>query len=213
MLIKIQVIEDYQKIVQQDARELAGGVSRAVRRIAEGCKEDLRQDISRLGRRMQNTIRAKHYPQGRDSVNAASIVYTRAPQVIRAFDEGSVIRSSHGLFLAIPTEAAPKRGTGGKRIDPSNFPEHVYGPLRFVYRVGKPSLLVVDNQRQRGGKQAGKYARASKSAVAKGHTATVVMFILIKQVRLPMLLNWAATSARWADRVPQQIVRELNDGD
>ena len=65
---------------------------------------------------------------------AGAPVYTMAPQIIRAFDEGAVIRSKRGRFLAIPTENAPRKGTDGKRISPSTFPEHRFGPLRFVPR-------------------------------------------------------------------------------
>jgi hypothetical protein len=58
-----------------------------------------------------------------------------------------VIRSRRGRFLAIPTENAPRKGTDGKRIRPSTFPEHRFGPLRFVPRPSGPSLLVVDGLR------------------------------------------------------------------
>ena len=61
-------------------------------------------------------------------LDAASLVYTNAPQIIRAFDEGAVIRSKRGRFLAIPTENAPRKGTDGKRISPSTFPAHRFGP-------------------------------------------------------------------------------------
>jgi hypothetical protein len=52
------------------------------------------------------------------------LVYTKAPQIIRTFDEGAVIRSRRGRLLAIPTENAPRKGTDGRRISPSTFPEH-----------------------------------------------------------------------------------------
>ncbi len=58
-----------------------------------------------------------------------------------------MIRSRRGRFLAIPTENAPRKGTDGRRISPSTFPEHRFGPLRFVPRPNGPSLLVVDGLR------------------------------------------------------------------
>jgi hypothetical protein len=76
--------------------------------------------------------RDKHYPN--QKLDTASSVYTMAPQIIRAFDEAAVIRSMRGRFLAIPTENAPRKGTDGKRIRPSTFPEHRLGPRRFVPR-------------------------------------------------------------------------------
>jgi Family of unknown function (DUF6441) len=70
--------------------------------------------------RLANSWRDKHYPN--QKLDAASLVYTKAPQIIRAFDEGAVIRSKRGRFLAIPTENAPRKGTDGKRISPRTFP-------------------------------------------------------------------------------------------
>jgi Family of unknown function (DUF6441) len=51
-------------------------------------------------------------------LDAASLVYTKAPPIIRAFDEGAVVRSKRGRFVAIPTENAPRKGTDGRRISP-----------------------------------------------------------------------------------------------
>jgi hypothetical protein len=61
------------------------------------------------------------------SSNAAGLVCTKAPQIIRAFDEGVLIRRRRGWFLGIPTGNAPRKGTDGKRISPSTFPEHRFG--------------------------------------------------------------------------------------
>jgi hypothetical protein len=104
-------------------------------------RTELRRQVTSagLGQRLANSWRDKHYPN--QKLDAASLVYTKAPQIVRAFDEGAVVRSKRGRFLAIPTENAPRRGTDGKRISPSTFPEHRIGPLRFVPRQSGPSLL------------------------------------------------------------------------
>ena len=98
-----------------------------------------------LGQRLANSWRDRHYPN--QKLDAASLVYTKAPQIIRAFDAGAVIRSRRGRFLAIPTENAPRKGTDGRRISASTFPEHRFGPLRLIPRQSGPSLLVVDGLR------------------------------------------------------------------
>jgi len=116
-------------------------------------------------------------------LDAASLVHTKAPQIIRAFDEGALIRSKIGLWLAIPTPNAPRRGVGGKRIDPSNFPEHRFGPLRFVYRRSSPSLLVAEDLRASVSRKTGELRglrRASERAQRTGRgVATVVMFLMV----------------------------------
>ncbi|WP_353799190.1 DUF6441 family protein, partial [Thalassospira sp.] len=101
-----------------------------------------------LGTRLARTWRSRAYPN--KGYDAASLVWSKAPQIVRTFDRGTVIKSKSGFWLAIPTASAPKRGVGGKRITPSNFPEYRFGPLRFVYRRGQPSLLVVDGVRVSG---------------------------------------------------------------
>jgi hypothetical protein len=114
-------------------------------------------------------------------LDAASLIYTKAPQIVRAFDEGAILRSRRGRFLAIPTENAPRKGTDGRRISPSTFPGHRFGPLRFVPRSSGPSLLVSDGLRASFSRQSGElrgFRRATDRARARGNgLTTVVMFL------------------------------------
>ena len=136
------------------------------------------------------------------ALEAAAVVRTKAPMLVRAFEEGAKIRSADGLFLAIPTEAAPKQGVGRKRISPSTFPEHRFGALRYVYVKKGLSLLVVDNQRERKGKRGGYTLSRSKRALKTGYgLQTVPMFVLVPQVNLKRRLN--------VKRIEQQELRQL----
>jgi hypothetical protein len=129
-----------------------------------------------LGQRLANSWRERHYPN--QKLDAASLVYTKAPQIMRAFDEGAVIRSRRGRFLAIPTENAPRRGADGKRVSPSSFPEHRLGPLRFVPRQSGPSLLVVDGLRASCSRQTSQlrgFPRATDQARGSGQGLTTVV--------------------------------------
>jgi hypothetical protein len=135
------------------------------------------------------------------------------PQIIRAFDEGAVIRSRRGRFLAIPTESAPRKGTDGKRISPRTFPEHRFGPLRFVPRPSGPSLLVVDGLRASFSRKSGElrgFRRATDRAQRSGQDlTTVVMFLLVPQVKLPKRLDVALAAERWSGRLPALIEHKL----
>lgn len=177
----------------QDELDLAReAITHGIQDTAGELKAALREDVIQggLGRRLARSWQSDDYPKSGTSLGAASVVYTKAQRLVRAFNEGSTVRSDDGFFLAIPSEAAPKTGMGRKRLTPSNFPEHYYGPLRFVYRRGQASLLVVDNQRARTGKRAGTFAPASKRARRTGEgLTTVVMFYLVPQVRLRRRLN------------------------
>src|ERR671911_745884 len=107
--------------MQAELRDLERAVSSGTREAGRGLKTELRRQVTSagLGQRLANNWRDKHYPN--QKLDAASLVYTKAPQIIRAFDEGAVIRSRRGRFLAIPTESAPRKGTdaGGSARPPS----------------------------------------------------------------------------------------------
>jgi hypothetical protein len=181
--------------MQAELRDIERAVAVGTRDAGRGLKAELRRQVGSagLGQRLANSWRDKHYPNRK--LDAASLVYTQAPQIIRAFDEGAVIRSRRGRFLAIPTENAPRKGTDGKRISPSTFPEHRFGPLRFVPRQSGPSFLVADGLRASFSRKTGElrdFRRASERARRNGQgLTTVVMFLLVPQVKLRKRLDVA----------------------
>lgn len=192
---------------QTEAAEIA--VTAAVAEISANIKNDLRAQVQSagLGPRLAKSWQAKVFPKGKKSIEAAGWVYSKAPVIVRAFDEGVRIKSKNGFFLAIPTTAAPKRGVGGKRISPSTFPEYSLGRLRFVYRKNAPSLLVVDNLRASTGKRGG-FRKASATTLRTGRgLTTVVMFILVPQVKISKRLDYRSVVNRWQPQLPQAILR------
>jgi len=199
--------------LQKEMRQIEKAVAEGVAEAGDGLKGSLRRQVitSGLGPRMARTWRSRAYPnKGHD---AASLVWSKTPDIVRSFDQGTVIRSKTGFWLAIPTAAAPKRGVGGKRITPANFPEHRFGPLRFVFRRGAPSLLVVDGVRisaktGRVGRQA-KGGAFTKTGRIKSGITTVVMFLLVPQVRMPKRLDVRRAAETWARRVPGLIDRYM----
>lgn len=192
-------------------------VTSGVREATDGLKLSMRRQVTSagLGQRMANTWRGDVYPRGQNSIRAAGMVYTKASRIMEGFESAAVIRSKDGWWLAIPTPNAPKRGVGGKRINPSNFPEHSLGRLRFVYRSGKPSLLVVDNARASYSRKTGQLRglrKASDRAVSKGQgLTTVVMFWIVPQVQMKRLITFDAEARRWFDRLPQLILKNWPD--
>jgi Family of unknown function (DUF6441) len=199
--------------MQAELRNLENAVARGTRDAGHGLKAELRQQVTSagLGQRLANGWRDRHYPN--QKLDAASLVYTKAPQIIRAFDEGAVIRSRRGRFLAIPTGNAPSRGTDGKRISPSTFPEYRLGPLRFVPRSNGPSLLVVDGLRASYSRQTGQlrgFRRAPDRARRSGQSlTTVVMFLLVSQVKLSKRLDVARAAEHWSAQLPALIEQQL----
>lgn len=209
MRLRAAIEGNLHQAMRAESRAMATAVTTGVREATEGLQRDLRADVvnAGLGYRVARAWRKKLYPN--DGVNAAGMVWSNASHIIRA-NEGATIKSQDGFFLAIPTENAPRRGVGGKRISPSNFPEHRFGRLRFVYRRGAPSLLVADNLQASFRRATGElrgFRRASQRNQARGQTTTVVMFILVPQVQLPRRLDTGRQTRKWESRLPDLIVQ------
>ncbi|MGH6899385.1 MAG: DUF6441 family protein [Geminicoccaceae bacterium] len=213
MKLAATIARSLQADLQAERRNIERAVSSGTRDAGRGLKTDLRRQVARagLGQRLANSWRDKHYPNQR--LDAASLVYTKAPQIIRAFDEGAVIRSRRGRFLAIPTENAPRKGTDGRRISPSTFPEHRFGPLRFVPRSSGPPLLVVDGLRASFSRKTGGlrgFRRATDRARTRSDgLTTVVMFLLVPQVKLSKRLDVARAAEHWSAQLPALIEQQL----
>lgn len=195
-------------------------IHRALTETSDDAKVRLRGQVERagMGRRLARTWRSAVYPRApKTSLGAAAEVWSNAPQIIRAFSEGKDIKSSKGFFLAIPTENAPKVAGDRKRISPLNFPEHRFGPLRFVYRRNGPSLLVVDgvriNKSGKVGRQLKNKGRLKSGRFAKGVT-TVVMFFLVPKVTPRKRLDVDAIFRSLDGQLARAIIRQwvLIDG-
>lgn len=219
MALKLVFSRDtvFTDVMKSERQRLAKGATKAVREASRALEKDLEAAGKSAGLgRLAMAWDSRVYPKDRDSLNAAGEVYAKGgkdgatQKALEAFGAGAVIRSAAKFFLAIPTDAAPRRGTDGKRIKPSTFPEGRFNRLRFVYRRGAPSLLVVDNLRARTGKMAGKFARASKRAIAKAQTSTVIMFILLPLVRLRQRFDLKGIERRGRERLRQLAARYMS---
>jgi hypothetical protein len=213
MKLAAAIARSLQADMQAELRDIERAVVSGTRDAGRGLRTELRRQVTSagLGQRLANSWRDRHYPNRK--LDSASLVYTKAPQIIRAFDESTVIRSRRGRFLAIPTENAPRKGTDGRRISPSTFPEHRFGPLRFVPRPSGPSLLVVDGLRASFSRKSGGlrgFRRATDRARRSGQgLATVVMFLLVSQVKLRNRLDVARAAERWSGQLPSLIEQQL----
>jgi hypothetical protein len=186
------------------AAEVAAGeraVTAAMRDAGTGLKTAWRLQITGagLGTRLGNSIRLATYPKGSESLNAAALVWSKAPVIVGAHDTGPLIRSKNGFWLAIPTPAAGKSLRGG-RITPGEWERRTGLRLRFVYRRRGPSLLVAEGRLNTKGR-----AVVSRSKTGRGRT-TVPIFLLVPQVKLPKRLDLAREADRALDGVPGLIV-------
>jgi hypothetical protein len=197
---------DLGKALAETEKDIERAVTFGMREVADGLKQDLRDDVvaAGLGERLARTWRGKTFPEAGESLEAAAYVWSRAPKIIDAFDRGVTIRSRDRFWLAIPTAAAGPRGIGASgrsaRITPGGWERRTGLRLRFVYRRGRPSLLVAD------GARLNSKGRAAANRQKNGQ-ASVIVFILVPQVTLKKRLDIDAAARAWAGRVPGLIAR------
>jgi hypothetical protein len=207
--IGVSVSGNLEKALLEDIRAGERAVKRAVSVAGAGLQRDWRSQITKagLGARLPRTIRTRAYPVGDDSLNAASLVWSNAPEIIGAFDRGVTIRSRDGFWLAIPTPLAGTKGLGRKRITPGGFEQRTGLRLRFVYRRTGPSLLVADGARINArGRAVMSRAKVRADGIQRG-AVTAVIFWLVPQVTLRKRLDLARDADKWAAQVPGLIVQ------
>ena len=181
------ITRSLQADMQAELRDIERAVASGTRDAGRGLKTELRRQVASagLGQRLANSWRDRHYPN--QMLDAVSLVYTKAPQIIRAFDEGAVIRSRRGRFLAIPTENAPRKGTDGRRISPSTFPHTVSATpvcASAERAVGPGRRWLAGFVQSQTGELRG-FRRATDRARRSGQgLTTVVMILLVPQVKL-----------------------------
>ncbi len=212
MHISAKVEGDFGKLVDNIGGHMQSAFRKGVKQTTDGLKTDLRKQVESagLGKRLANTWRGNVYPQrGVRTFNPAGVVFSKAPVIVRTFDEGAVIRSKHGPFLAVPTENVQREhGRRGRKLNPASFAEAGIR-LRFIPPSGnrRVALLVADDFRiNKKGRP--RYGSATARRTGRG-LATVVMFILIPQVRLRKRLDVARATGTWERKFPSLIEKEL----
>ena len=214
MRLLAAVSGDLDQMLADEVRIAEQAVTQSIREVTDGLKTELRNQITGagLGQRLANTWRGEVYPKGKLSIKAAGLVYSRAPEVVGAHDRGATIRSKDGFWLALPLPAAGK-GPRGKRMTPGLWEKLRGQRLRFIYRRGKPSLLVAENQRARQGQRGGFSAASQKAQATARGLVTVPMFLLVPQVTLKKKLDIDSASPRWVSTLANRIANRFDDAE
>ena len=201
MKIDVKIAGDIVALMRAEVAAGQKAVSTTMAQAGASLKSAWRVQITGagLGQRLANTIRSQTWPKGRNSLDAAALVWSNAPVIIGAHDAGPLIRSASGFWLAIPLPAAGKSTKGG-RITPGEWERRTGLRLRFIYRRRGPSLLVAEGRLNSKGR-----AVASKSKTGRGLT-TAPIFLLVPQVKLRKRLDLARDAERAVDGVPGLIV-------
>lgn len=202
MRVDIKIDGDFGAMMRSDLVAGERAVSRAIAGATTRTKTSWRGLVvgAGLGTRLGNTIRSKVYPAGEPSLNAAGIVYSKAPHIISAHDDGAIIRSRNGFWLAIPQKVAGK-GPGGRRMTPGEWENKTGRRLRFVYRTNRTALLVDDGTIRKG------HAPAFGARKPRGFkNRTMIVFVLVPQVKLKKRFDLARAVAQNTAGLAAEIV-------
>ncbi len=207
MKLKLDITPDLVAAMAAEVKAGEKAVTAAMREAGTGLKTAWRGQITGagLGRRLANSIRSQTYPKAGESLNAAALVWSKAPVIVGAHDTGPLIRSKESFWLAIPTEAAG-RGLRGAKITPGGWERRRGLRLRFIYRRRGPSLLVAEGRLNSRG-----LGVASRSKTGRGRT-TVPIFLLVPQVKLPKRLDLDRDAEQALDSIPGLIVANWVEG-
>ena len=200
-MIRMEIVGELGAMMSAEIAAGEKAVTKAVGDAGNSLKTASRGQITSagLGARLSRTIRSDLYPKGQPSLNTAALVWSNAPVIVGAHDEGALIRSRNGFWLAIPTAAAGKSARGG-RISPGEWERRRGLRLRFVYRRSGPSLLVAEGRLNARG-----LGVASRSKTGRGLT-TVPIFLLVPQVKLRKRLDLDRAAKAAQDGIPGAIV-------
>lgn len=168
-------------------------VTAAVAGATQVAKQAFRDQVSgALGRRLGGSIRAEVYPAGTTSLNAAGLVWTRAPEIVGAHARGATIHARGGRYMAIPLPAA-----GSTRPTPAEWQFRTGRKLVFVPPRGRRrnALLVAEGVRLRtSGVAVALRRRRRRDGIQTGESG-VPIFVLVRQVRLKKVLDIPAVAA------------------
>lgn len=118
--LRARPLGDFGRALDAQVREVEGAMRRAITTTGQQVQSELRAQARNAGfrdggRAVANTWRLTIYPgAGRRTLHPAALVWSKMPDVVRAFDQGAVVRPGKGReFLAWPTGYNATRGRRG----------------------------------------------------------------------------------------------------
>ncbi len=207
--------DDFGAVLKRAYDDTEQAVAAAMSDVQAGLKDELRGQVveAGMGVRLAKTWRGKRFPESRPSINSAACVWTRAPDIVDAFERGVPIVARNRRFLAVPTKDAGVSHTmaKNKRLTPAIWETETGVKLRFVPR-GSHALLVTDASYVR---QPARWRRRKSFKPIRtpltGGRRLLVIFVLVPMVRPGKRFDVEGAGDRWANRVDGLIAQHWRD--
>lgn len=209
MRLDIDVRGSLDKILLTETKAAERAVTTAVATSGVGVQQDWRAQVQAagLGGRLSNSVRLQVFPPHKMSMNAAALVWAKAPHILEAFERGAVIRAKSGQWLAIALPASGIKRGNRKAETPAEWQFRTGRKLRFVPTGPGRALLVADDVRMNKAGLAVRSRRKVRRDGIKTGQVSAPIFVLIRQAKMPKRLNLFAGVNAAANRFAGQIVR------
>jgi hypothetical protein len=208
---------DFQYEVDAARGNVINALGLSMTEVAEELVGKLRTDVERSG--MANATRlktaawrSKVYGAG-TSLDPAAWVFSKLPLIIQAFENGLTIRARGGKGLLIPNPdvwgGRARLGRGKSLGGLWALATQRFGDLHVVKRPGKTTLVVA--QVREGTGTRGGFRKASATALKRGAAGkasglvSVVVFVIVKDAKLPRLLKGDTIRARAQRDAPARM--------
>jgi len=211
--IKLTVTGDLASFARDTHLRFARGARLGAERFAARAKIAYRGAVrnASLGDRLANTVRVDIYPKSAAvrTHRPAVVVWSKAPKILFAFATGVTIRHHDGLWLAIPTDRTPRRR--GRPVSPEEVESMFDQDLIFIKGRGGQMLAFIDRTPR--GKLKRARAKGRSVDIQARFDKLVLMFVMVRQVRLEKRLDWQGITddlaGQWADLFGAEIARAL----
>jgi len=203
------------------ARRMLRAGSDAVRVTTRELEQDLEQLVrSAVPGGLWRAIKSAVYPRTGMARNPAGEIYinggSRTQGAFDFFTKPGRIVGKDGFYLAIPLPAAGSRGRN-RNLTPGEWERRTGIRLRFVYRPGRASLLVVDEGTLNG--RTGTFRPITRKRTQaderrgflRGATSTPI-FVLIPSVAFANRVALQPVIDAAAGRLPAAIATRLTGG-
>lgn len=242
MRLGVTIRGDLAAIVQDETVETARGLRDGIDTARAALQQELRDQSSRAfkGRSIANSWRSRTFPQNPLTVtmHPSALVWTRAPNIVSAFEEGQAITVKNGKYLCWPTSFNAARGRrnsgsrGGLRVTPEEMaaakgqsvvlPSRTRGLFLWCLRVRQASSRGGRSGRGRGRVRlyvgnrnveilTGRIRAGERAEKAAELVARgiVPMFFLSRQVTPGKRLDVAGAAAKADAALPSKMERAL----
>lgn len=210
---RLALTGDFQRWHNQTREDVLKGIRYGAESMADYAKQELRSALVESGLKLNpKTWQAEIYPAHGLAWEPVVFVYSKAPKIIAAFDEGGEIHARSG-YLAVPlpyyAEKLPRqRGQNSKSKIELTYDK--YGEDNLVVLPAtddRPAILALKSGgiTKRGSISARKKTKTGKHRRGSG---VIPLFFLVSSVTLQQRLNIEASY----DRIEREAPRLFAEG-